>query len=355
MIERCIAPSLNKNRLFLRILRAAILSLLISIKVMLRLSQGDIVLVVTNPAPLLFIMAIICRIRGVKLFILVHDVFPENLVAAGLLKAKSFLVYILRVISKWVYNQAYRIVVIGRDMDKLIKGKLNADIERVVVIPNWADSDEIKPIHREKSFLGDLGLKEKFVVQFAGNIGRVQGIENLVSAARLLQSKDIHFLFVGNGADKQLIEDAIVDGKINNITLLGYLPRSEQNNFLGACDISLVSLAPGMWGLGVPSKAYNIMAAGKPIIAVVDSSSEMGLLIEEEGIGWVVPPADPSSLAKVILNASANQELLQDMGRRARFIAENKYSYQNIIDRYRKLFQETCSTGFGNDKKCALF
>lgn len=340
-IERCKVPSLDKNKLPLRIVRAVAVSLAIFYKASLKVRRNDVILVVTNPPSLLFLMAIICRLRRAKFFILVHDVFPENLVAASLVKPHSLTLQVLRILSKWVYQRAHKIIVIGRDMGALIQDKLGKGTDRVHVIPNWAEVNEISPQARDKnSLLHDLGLQEKFIVQFAGNLGRVQGVEYLIQAAERLKHDGVHFLFIGDGAKKQVIEERIKSGELTNITLLKNRPRSEQSNFLNACDLSLVSLAPGMLGLGVPSKTYNIMAAGKPVVAVVDAQSEVGMLVKEEGLGWVVPPAEPNRLADVILEAKSDRKRLREMGLRARAAAESRYSLSNIVEAYKNLLSD---------------
>jgi glycosyltransferase involved in cell wall biosynthesis len=163
--------------------------------------------------------------------------------------------------------------------------------EGIEVIPLWSDCDEIRPTPREENrLLQELGLAGKMVVLYAGNMGRPHGIEALAEAVKILeQDQDIHFVFMGSGSKKSLL-DELVTGGARNITLLAPRPRSAQIDFLNACDIAVLSLVEGMKGLAVPSRSYNLMAAGKPMIALVDNSSEIAHLIREEQIGWVVEP-----------------------------------------------------------------
>jgi glycosyltransferase involved in cell wall biosynthesis len=226
-------------------------------------------------------------------------------------------------------------------MEKIIKNKINLSSDRVKLIPNWADCDVIHPSQRSNnSLIKELKLHNKFILQFAGNLGRLQGLEIIIEAAKLIKDESIHFLFIGDGAMKNIIENNIRLHKLKNISLIGNQPRQSQATFLNACDVALISLSPGMLGMGVPSKTYNIMAAGKPIIAVVDTQSEIGLVVEEEGIGWVVPPGDIDQLLRIILKAKANPDCLKKMGDNARYIAETKYSFPYIAKAYNELIQE---------------
>lgn len=337
-VERVKIPSFNKNRIISRIIRSLLLSIGLAWKTMRVVKKCDVVLVVTNPAPILIIMSLICKLLGASFIILVHDVFPDNLEASRLLKRDSFLYWGIYKVFRLVYAASDHIIVIGRDMKELIGGRLRHGRPDISVITNWADTNDVVPEERATNeLLLQHGLDRCFVVEFAGNIGRVQGVEHVIAAAEILRHDDIHFLFVGSGALHDFVaREASIRG-LTNVTMVGVLPRNQQQLFLNACDVGLVSLAPGMTGLGVPSKTYNIMAAGKPVIAVVDPKSEIGLLVREEKIGWVVPPGDPAALAAAIVEAK-NHPALSEMGRAARNVAVGKYSLANVINQYRKLF-----------------
>ena len=171
-------------------------------------------------------------------------------------------------------------------------------------------------------------------------MGLAQGIKNLLKAVELLKTNnDIHFLFIGSGAKKKWIEKEISEKKLKNITLVGQLPRSEQQNFLNACDIGLITLLPGMTGAGVPSRLYNIMSAGKPIIAITGHGSEAEFVVREEGIGWFVEAGRPKQLVDAVLEAQSNPEKLLYMGTLARSVAVKKYSRGKVINEYCKLIE----------------
>jgi glycosyltransferase involved in cell wall biosynthesis len=199
--------------------------------------------------------------------------------------------------------------------------------------------DFITPeLKSRNSLIHELGLVNKFVVQCSGNMGRAQGIENIFMAADLLRDRlDIHFLFIGAGVKKGWMEKTVKDKLLKNITILGQRPRIDQPNFLNACDVAIVSLISGMKGAAVPSRLYNIMAAGKPIVAITEEDSEVSLVINEEQIGWVVPPDESEKLAEIILMAHSNPEQLKQRGLRARSVVENKYTYSKGIEGYHRV------------------
>jgi colanic acid biosynthesis glycosyl transferase WcaI len=194
--------------------------------------------------------------------------------------------------------------------------------------------------------LKDLQLQEKFVVQYCGNMGRTHGLETLFEAARRLRGvPEVHFLFVGSGAKKQWLEDAAKAECLPNVSILSRRPRNDLNDTLNACDVSVISFVKGMAGISVPSRMYNALAAGTPILAIADADSELALVVQEECVGWVVPPEDPDIVVKTVLQARDDRDSLKAMGIRARESAEKKYSFVAIIGSYQELISKLVFKG----------
>lgn len=343
-IERCRATTFNKDVLILRLVNVLTISLSLFWKALLRIRRHDVVLVVTNPPLLPFGIAAICRLRGARCILRADDVYPEIMTATGLASPGSLTVRSLSVLTKRLYRNVDRIVVLGRDMAQLAKKKMGDVAKQIAIIPIWADLELVRPSPRESnSLLHELDLVDKFVVQFAGNMGRAQGVENMLKAAQLLKAeRDIHFLFIGAGAKRQWMEEEIRRQGLNNVTLLSQRPRSDQPVFLNGCDIAMVSLVSGMTGAAVPSRLYNIMAAGKPVLAIANLESELSQVVQEEQIGWSVLPDQPEKLAEIVLEAKSNRELLLRMGTRARHVAEAKYTPDRVINAYAELVSDVC-------------
>jgi len=341
-IERATDLALDKNTFLFRVLNVLFLSVSMLLRMFRGIRPGDLAFVVTSP-PLMPILALFaCKIRKARLVIRVDDVYPEAMVASGVLSKSGFMSKIMIELSGWVFRNADRVVVLGRDMERLVRSRTRAARQHILVIRNWADLETVQPSgNLPNPLLHELGIEDKDVIQCAGNMGRVQAIETMFKAAELLRAEErIHFLFIGNGAKKKWMQREAVEKSLKNITLLDYRARSEQNVFLNACHISMASLISGMAGVGVPSRMYNVMAAGKPLIAVADEESELSMVIEEEGIGWVAPPDDPLKLAAVIKEAFSDRNRLADMGRSARKIAEQKYKPAHVLAAYRTLIED---------------
>lgn len=343
-IDRINLVDLDKNHLFLRTIRVIVLAILMSYRLFIKSKKDDDVFIATNPAPLLLLVGYISSIKKLNLYILVHDVFPENVLAAGMIKTKSLLLKILNNLFDKAYSKADILIVLGRDMQVVIENKIQRykHHSKIEIIENWADIENIIPSTKEDNvLLKELGLSNKIVFQYAGNLGRVQGLQNLISIISEVKNPLIYFLFIGEGAIKNNLQKFIADYPMTNIKILPSMPRSSQNIFLNACDVSIVCLTDNMFGLGVPSKSYNIMAAAKPILFIGDKRSEIALTIEEFGNGWVFESNDRQFLIN-FFNSIDNDFLKEcfEKGLKGRQLAQFKYSKSLILNKFKKLLTE---------------
>ncbi len=340
-IVRCFDIALNKNFLPGRFINAIFIGFSMFLKAVSNLRRGDTAIVVTNPPVMPFLAFFACRVKRARCYLRVDDVYPEAMIAAGLLRKGGFAARLMGYFSGVLYNSVDRVIVLGRDMESLVGNRMIGNRSRIRLIQNWAETDAVRPAAKTaNSLLRGLRLDDKFVVQCAGNMGRVQAVETMFGAAeRLLGESRIHFLFIGQGAKSTWMERERKRKGLNNVTLVGHLPRHEQNAFLNACDVAMASLVTGLRGAGVPSRMYNVMSAGKPLVAVADPDSELCRVVAEENIGWCVSPDDPAGLAETIRDALRDPAKLEAFGARARRVAEQKYASKIILERYKALVE----------------
>lgn len=334
-IHRVSSPDLSKDKLIQRLFKLVITSMMIFVKACFKIKNNDVVFVATNPAFLILFMPILKSIKRIKYYIIVHDVFPENLVVINEKITGSIFYKFLKSIFNSAYRSADCCLTIGRDMSEVILQK-TCNKAKTECINIWSDDDSIKPIAKEQAPLyKSLQLNNKFILEFAGNFGKAQGIEQLLeSALKLKKNTNIHFLFIGDGACKTLIERYIDEYHLNNISLIGYQKRESQIDFLNCCDVAIVSLKSKMYGLGVPSKAYNYMAAGKPILFIGDEYSEIDRCIKEYNIGYSVNSNSVDDLVEIILTLANNRQDLIDKGILSRKLAEEEFSKNNTLNKF---------------------
>ena len=337
-IIRTRGTTLNKNVLLFRLINMLTIGISMFFQSVKRFRRGDHVLVVTAPPSLPVTTTLAALLKGASFTLLVQDSYPEILIAVGAVKKDSFFVSVANFFNRWVYKYASNIIVMGRDMNELFQAKTTGLDVPVVTIPNWADLETVHPTPRESNeLLNELGISDKFVFMYAGNIGHPTDVETLIEcAARFVDREEFHFVFIGDGAKKKWLENRVSSLSLGNVTILNYRPRDEQIVFLNACDVGLVALIKGMWGTAMPSRTYNIMAAGKPILALTDDGSELARVIDEDDIGWYLPPGDPDSLLETILEIYERRRDLDEIGKRARDAALRKYSLASAIEAYSK-------------------
>lgn len=336
-IFRVAGTTLDKNVIIYRLINMVTFSFSVFLTAVRRFGEGDRVLVVTNPPAVPFVVAIAAQLRGSAYSLLIHDNYPEILVAAGKAKETSFLSRTIAFANRWLYKHASRIIVVGRDMVELVKRKTGGLDIPISFIPNWAELETVSPASKsDNRLLTELNLQDKFVILYAGNMGPPNDIESIIEASEFLlkENETVHFIFLGSGVKKSWLVKQVSSRSLSNVTILDPKPRSEQSIFLNACDVSLVSLVDKMLGVSVPSRTYNILAAGKPVLAITDASSEVARIVEEEKVGWIVPPGSPQMLIAAIQSSAASSELAA-MGKRARRAAETKYSLNRAIESYK--------------------
>lgn len=339
-IYRVRIPNFNKNILFFRVVRFLFLSLGMFCKGLFLIKKTDRVLIVTNPAFNIPLFSLIKILKRNKYFILVHDVFPENIVAAGILKrTDSFYFKVIERVYDWSYYQADSLIVLGRDMKEVMQKKTKYKTN-IKIIENWADTEAISSEKFEtNSIIQKLYLQDKIVFMFAGNIGRVQGLEYLFNVIQKTNNPLIHFLFIGDGSNLNSLKKTFANNK--NITFLNYISRSEQNIFLNACHVGIVTLSPKLYGLGVPSKTYNIMAAGKPILFIGNKKTEVAQLLYESECGYVYSPEEDDRLLYFFQLFDRNSLIqAKEKGVKARCLAEYKYSKKAIIEKFENAIYE---------------
>jgi colanic acid biosynthesis glycosyl transferase WcaI len=335
-IHRVRGTTLDKNVILFKLINMVTLSVSMFVRALRHFRRGDLVLVVTTPPSLPFFTAVASLARGAGYTLLIHDNYPEILVAANKAKEGSTLVRFLDYCNRWLYRYASSIIVVGRDMRELV-GRKTAGLDiPVFTIPNWAELEQVAPAPRDENpLLRELGVADRLVFLYAGNMGYPNDIESITEcAARLRDDGRFHFVFLGTGVKRPWLAARIAACSLTNVTLLDPRPRSEQSVFLNACDVALVSLVSKMRGVSMPSRTYNILAAGKPILALTEPGSELDRVVAEDRVGWSVPPEDPDRLLETILLVYESRHLLGAMGDNARRSAVAKYSFEEAVGKY---------------------
>jgi glycosyltransferase involved in cell wall biosynthesis len=214
----------------------------------------------------------------------------------------------------------------------------------LVVIHNWADIDKISPIKpKNNSFRRDLGLQDKLVISYSGNLGLSHDLSTLLTAAKMLKTdKTVAFLIIGEGPQKAIIKSDVEKFNLTNVTLLPYQPDDILPLSLSSGDFSVVTLNREMDKLTIPSKLYPAMAAGQAIIAIFTEDTDIADIVTENNAGIVIEQGDSENFVREISKLNKNRELIKAMKNNARQTVVSKYSRDISVNRYCELLLE-CS------------
>jgi glycosyltransferase involved in cell wall biosynthesis len=296
-------------------------------------SHRALLFIVSNP-PFLGLLGFFYKlVRGQKYVILVYDIYPDLLLGLGTIR-RGFLSRTWEFLNHIVLENAEIVFTIGKDMANLLDEKYDlkkTKAQRAVVVPNWADVTSIRPIAKADNWFaiqhGQLG---KTTVLYSGNMGNSHDIESILEVASELRENDlVHFLFIGEGAKRSLVERMMTGKNLRNITLLPFQSEEILPFSIPTGDIGIVAYQPGTGHCSVPSKAYYYMAAGVVPLVVSDMETDLGKMVIDRRCGVVVLNRDIEAMKQAILTLSADTELLQQYKKAARETAEEYFSRNN--------------------------
>ena len=286
-------------------------------------------------------------IKHAKYIYNIQDFNPEQIMAVGYTKNKLITGIMMR-LDKFSCKRSNLIITVGRDLVETVEKRFaNKKIPRTVMINNWIDENEIYPLNlnNEKvvAFKKKYGLDGKFVIMYSGNIGLYYDLENLVKViekfkpgTKTADGREVAFAFVGAGS---VLDKLVIYRKkhhMDNVTFIPYQDKADLIYSLNAGDVHWCVNAKGIKGVSCPSKAYGIMAAGRPVLGVLESGSEIRCLIEDTNSGLCCEPGEYKKVEENIrwfIDNAGNDELIQ-MGNRGRRNLEDALSRKVSVKRY---------------------
>jgi colanic acid biosynthesis glycosyl transferase WcaI len=286
---------------------------------------------------------LIGHFKGAPFIYNVQDLYPETPVQAGQISNK-LVINALEKLERFMYAQASHVSVIAPTFrDNLVNKQVPAD--KVATIPNFVDVDFIQPHPKVNSFSRDHGLEDSFVVTHAGNLGYVYDLDALLDVANILRSEPhLKFLIVGDGVERARLQDRARTLELENVQFLPFQPRERLPFLRAASDVQLALYRHGSARFSMPSKVYEIMASGRPVLASADTDSDLWRLVSGTGCGMCVEPHHPEKLAAALLRLYRDAGLRTRMAERGRAEAVRVYSRDAIVTQYEALCQALVAT-----------
>jgi colanic acid biosynthesis glycosyl transferase WcaI len=270
------------------------------------------------------------RIRRCPSVFNIQDVFPDAAVETGAITNVRIIA-----VSRWLervsYHRSDAVVVLSEDLRANVLAKISPKHQhKVHVIPNFVDSDRITPRDRMTSYRDELRIGNEQVVMYAGNVGYSQSLSMMLHAAR--QIPEVTFVINGDGAAREELQrDA---AGLSNIRFSGYQPADRVAEVLATADIHVVPLRTGLGAVSVPSKTYSILAAGRPVVAAIDSGTEVTRILAESGAGVSVAPDDPVAFTDALRAMVNSGSAATEAGARGRLWVESHVSPARVAHSY---------------------
>jgi len=300
------------------------------------LGRHDVILVPSPPLTNGLSADLISRVRRIPFVYNVQDIWPDVVIRAGVM-TNPRTISAFRRLERYVYRRATALVVISEGFRRNLLSK-GVPPDKIHVIPNFFDTDFVRPLPRQNGFSASNGLDDKFVVLFAGNIGYSQGLETVLDAALLLRDlEDVLVLIVGNGVAKAGLEAYAQQLEVPNVRFLPFQPHEALPEMYASSDVCLVPLRRGFTNESVPCKVFTIMASGKPMIASVDEGSDTWQLVEQAQCGLCIEPENPQALAEAIRSLYSDPALRDRLGNNGRQHVVQHYTRKVVAKQYHDL------------------
>lgn len=310
----------SRKNIFLRILTWVLATIQIFLLILFKY-RNYYIIYFTNPPTSCFLSLFLKN----KYSVVVYDIFPDGLKNIGIVET-SLIFKIWALFNKHFYNKAETVFTLSKGMAKVLS-RYCAEY-KVKVISNWSSFSTLHSVIRDDNeFLYKNDLRGKFVIEYAGNIGYTHNVEVIIELAKKLRDDpEFVFLIIGEGGEKQkLIKYAKEEGLLN-CAFFPYQPIEQLNESLSAADISVVTL--DMASVSVPSKTYNLLAVGSPLLCIAPIESELSSLVNKYECGKCFTSGEVGAMVDFIMDLKCNREKLRKYSDNS-LIASLDFTYKN--------------------------
>jgi len=308
-----------------------------------RAGRPDLVLVESPPLFLGLTGIWLCARWRVPMVFNVADLWPESAIALGVLHNR-FLIRAGEALERFIYSHSTHITVVTQGIRDILVGR-GIPAKKVSVITNGVSSELFTPAPPDRELLGRYGVADKFVVLYAGTLGLSHGLESVLAAAALLRDQPrFHFLFAGDGSERELLLQQASNLGLANVTFTGIVPRDLMPRLVSSADACIAHLKRNpLFEGALPSKMFEYMSCGRPVILGV--AGEASRLLGEAGAGICVAPEDPGALAAAVIELANNPGRAAALGEAGRRYVLANLDRRAIAGQYQALFQQLVEAG----------
>jgi glycosyltransferase involved in cell wall biosynthesis len=329
---------LAPNKGFLRRTLNYLFFMVVSVIAAIRLPKPDVV-VATSPQ---FFCAVagylVSRMKKSPFVFELRDIWPESIITVGAMRP-SLPIRLLEKLELFLYRKSSRVIALTDAFKEnlISRGIIPSKIE---VIKNGVDLSFFHPGPVPTDLIDELGVDGRFVASYIGTVGMAHAVEKIVEVAETLKGvREILFLVVGEGANKEKIQYLATKKGLSNIKILPGVSKGRVRDYYAVTNLNLVTLRnTPLFRTVIPSKIFEIMAMGRPILCAVDG--ECREIIEQSGSGVYVEPENVDQMAETILQIWSKKDVLEKMGKNGRVFVERYFNRDDLAKTYLGLLRE---------------
>lgn len=315
---------LNRSSAFKRIFTWGWSSLQIFFLLLLKYHQYEVIYF-TNP-PMAYLSSLLIKN---KFSLVVYDTYPDALKNIGINEKNLF----FQLWSKWnkkLFDKANKIITLSNGMAEQLSFYIIR--EKITVVHNWSGSDKFAPIKKDENpFIKEHHLAERFVVLYSGNMGYTHSVETIIEVAKILNDDDyISFLFIGEGQKKEKLQKLSEQYNLKNCIFMTWQSADNLPYSLASANLSVVTLNEETALFSVPSKTYNLMAVGSPLLCIAPNKSELSFLVAKYKNGKCFQKDQVNEIASFILALSKNHKLQKELSDKS-LAAAKDFNYSNAL------------------------
>jgi glycosyltransferase involved in cell wall biosynthesis len=283
----------------------------------------------TNP-PLGVFIPYFCKN---KYSLLIYDIYPDVLIKYKMLSKESLIIKFWGKTNRKIFANAQKVFTISNGMKNIISKYVDPD--KIEIVPCWTDNSFLKPIPKEDNiFIKEQGVSGKFLIIYSGNLGYTHDIEVLVDLAESVKRENIFFFIIGEGDKKKILSDRINKSDKRNIRLLSWQDIKMYPFSLSAADLAVVTLGKEASIMSVPSKLYDIMSVGSPLLSIAEKDSEIAKIINKYDMGMSCSTDQVDKMSDFIYNLMDDKEYYQRLRANSLkasrdFTPDNAYRFVN--------------------------
>lgn len=295
-----------------------------------RRKRCNVVLAMSPPLTLGIAARVVAAFCGAPMILNVQDVFPDAAIETGVI-SNRLVIRLARLLEEWTYRVSSAVTVLSQDLCDNVRAKIPARHHaKVEVVPNFVDTKAIVPCGRATAYRSELGIDDRLVVMYAGNVGFSQSLDLFVDAAR--EFPHVAFVINGDGSERRRLEAK--SSQMDNVVFGDFQPADRLAEVLCTADLHVVPLHAGLGRVSVPSKTYSILAAGRPILASIDAGTEVPRLLAASGAGICVAPDDSKAFIDAVRELVSDPGVLIEMGNKGRTFVESSASPRAVAEQY---------------------